>query len=120
MEEYEDYLRAERAGFRHHVLPVPLLVSPEDEPPRTYPPWRGYYQVRNHLAMVLGQRSPGELLWFLVVQGKYLVGALRVGERPGERLLGAWHALCGVTGKTIDQGWWPAGTSKPMAGRARR
>jgi rhamnopyranosyl-N-acetylglucosaminyl-diphospho-decaprenol beta-1,3/1,4-galactofuranosyltransferase len=106
MEEYEYCLRAIRAGFRHYALPVPLLVPLEDEPPGRYPPWRGYYQVRNHLAMVLGRRSPGELLWFLVVQGKYLVGAVRVGERVGERirlrLLGAWHALRGVTGKTID------------------
>jgi rhamnopyranosyl-N-acetylglucosaminyl-diphospho-decaprenol beta-1,3/1,4-galactofuranosyltransferase len=106
MEEYEYCLRAIRAGFRHYALPMPLLVPLEDEPPGRYPPWRGYYQVRNHLAMVMERRSPGELLWFAIVQGKYLVGAVRGGERVGQRLrlrlLGGWHALRGVTGKTID------------------
>lgn len=106
MEEYEYCLRAIRAGFRHYALPVPLLVPLEDEPPGRYPPWRGYYQVRNHLAMVMGRRSPAELFWFAVVQGKYLAGAVRGGERVGQRLrlrlLGGWHALRGVTGKTID------------------
>jgi rhamnopyranosyl-N-acetylglucosaminyl-diphospho-decaprenol beta-1,3/1,4-galactofuranosyltransferase len=124
MEEYEYCLRAIRAGFRHYALPVPLLVPLEDEPPGRYPPWRGYYQVRNHLAMVLDRRSPGELLWFAIVQGKYLVGAVRVGERVGERirlrLLGAWHALRGVTGKTLDPAWWSAGGPRAPAGPARR
>ena len=116
-EEYEWCLRAIHSGRRHYVLPEPLLVPLEDEPPGRYPPWRGYYQVRNHLAMVLDHRSPGELVWFLVVQGKYLLGAVQVGERVGERirlrLLGAWHALRGVTGKTIDPARWATRPSPP-------
>jgi rhamnopyranosyl-N-acetylglucosaminyl-diphospho-decaprenol beta-1,3/1,4-galactofuranosyltransferase len=124
MEEYEYCLRAIRAGFRHYALPVELLVPLEAEPPGRYPPWRGYYQVRNHLAMALQRRSPGELLWFAIVQGKYLVGAVRGGERVGERLrlrlLGGWHALRGVTGKTIDPAWWAAGSPRRPASRARR
>jgi len=124
MEEYEYCLRAIRAGFRHYALPVELLVPLEAEPPGRYPPWRGYYQVRNHLAMALHRRSPGELLWFAIVQGKYLVGAVRGGERVGERLrlrlLGGWHALRGVTGKTIDPAWWAAGSPRRPASRARR
>ena len=124
MEEYEYCLRAIRAGFRHYALPVELLVPLEAEPPGRYPPWRGYYQVRNHLAMALERRSPGELLWFAIVQGKYLAGAVRgrdrVGERLRLRLLGGWHALRGVTGKTIDPAWWAPGGPRATAGRARR
>jgi len=124
MEEYEYCLRAIRAGFRHYALPVELLVPLEAEPPGRYPPWRGYYQVRNHLAMVLDRRSPGELLWFAIVQGKYLVGAVRGRERVGERLrlrlLGGWHALRGVTGKTIDPAWWAPGGPRARSATARR
>ncbi|HYY78857.1 MAG TPA: glycosyltransferase [Actinomycetes bacterium] len=110
-EEYEYCLRAKRSGRRHYVLPVPLLFPLEPEPPgRYYAPWRGYYQVRNHLAMVLEHRSPGELLWWGVVQGKYLLAAARSGNRSWERvrlrLLGAWHGLRGVTGKTLDPARW--------------
>ena len=106
MEEYKYCLRAKRAGFRHYAVPVPLLVPLGDEPPGTYPPWRGYYLVRNHL-------------WFPVVQGRYLVGALRVGKRVGERLLGAWRALRGVTGRTIDPAWRSAGGSGAAPARRR-
>ena len=106
-EEYEWCLRAKRGGRRNYVLPVRLMVPLEGGVRLSlYPPWRGYYQVRNHLAMVLNHRSPGELLWFFVIQGKYLAGAITCGERVGERvrlrLLGVWHALRGVTGKTLD------------------
>jgi hypothetical protein len=73
---------------------------------------------------VLARRSRAELLWFAVVQGKYLVGAVRGRERVGERLrlrlLGGWHALRGVTGKTIDPAWWAAGGPRAPAGPARR
>jgi rhamnopyranosyl-N-acetylglucosaminyl-diphospho-decaprenol beta-1,3/1,4-galactofuranosyltransferase len=124
MEEYEYCLRAIRAGFRHYALPVELLVPLEPEPPGRYPPWRGYYQVRNHLAMVLERRSARELLWFAIVQGKYLAGAVRGHERVTERLrlrlLGGWHALRGVTGKTVDPAWWAPGGPRARAAGARR
>lgn len=45
--------------------------------------------------------------------------ALRVGKRVGERLLGAWHALRGVTGRTIDPAWWSAGSSGAAPARLR-
>jgi GT2 family glycosyltransferase len=128
-EEYEYCLRAKRHGRRHYVLPVALLRPLEPEPPGRYPPWRGYYQTRNHLAMALDHRSPLELLWWAVAQVKYLAGAVlsgdRVGQRLSLRLLGAWHGLRGVTGRTVDPAKWatapalspttsPAGT--PAAG----
>jgi hypothetical protein len=124
MGDYDCCLRAIRAGFDHYALPMPLLVPPEDEPPGRCQPWRGYYQVRRHLAMVLGRRSPGELPWYPIVQSKYLAGAVRGRERVGERLrlhlLGGWHALCGVTVKTIDPTWWSAGSpGRPPARRGR-
>lgn len=121
-EEYEYCLRAKRNGRRHYVLPVPLLRPLEEEPPGRYPPWRGYYQTRNHLAMVLDHRSPIELMWWSIALAKYLVGAIRGGDRVGERirlrLLGAWHGLRGVTGRTLDPAKWAARPAVPSAGSA--
>jgi GT2 family glycosyltransferase len=109
-EEYEYCLRAKRHGRRHYVLPVPLLRPLEPEPPGRYPPWRGYYQTRNHLAMALDHRSPMELWWWAVAQVKYLTGAVLSGDRVGQRvrlrLLGAWHGFRGVTGRTVDPAKW--------------
>jgi rhamnopyranosyl-N-acetylglucosaminyl-diphospho-decaprenol beta-1,3/1,4-galactofuranosyltransferase len=116
-EEYEYCLRASRQGRRHYVLPVPLLRPLEAVPPSGYPPWRSYYQTRNHLDMVLDHRSPGELLWWAIAQAKYCAGAVQRGDRAGEhirlRALGAWHALRGVTGRTVDPARWAARPSAP-------
>ena len=122
-EEYEYCLRAKRAGRRHYVLPVALLRPLEPEPPGRYPPWRGYYQTRNHLAMVLDHRDPLEFMWWSIYLAKYLIGAIgtrdRVGERVRLRLLGAWHGLRGVTGRTLDPAKWAKPLSTPSAGGTR-
>jgi rhamnopyranosyl-N-acetylglucosaminyl-diphospho-decaprenol beta-1,3/1,4-galactofuranosyltransferase len=106
-EEYEYCLRALGRGRRHYILPVPLLLPLEEEAPRGYPAWRGYYQARNRLAMILEHRSVGEFAWWALAQVKYIVAAVvgrdQAWERIRLRLLGAWHALRGVTGITLDQ-----------------
>jgi rhamnopyranosyl-N-acetylglucosaminyl-diphospho-decaprenol beta-1,3/1,4-galactofuranosyltransferase len=106
-EEYEYCLRASRHGRRHYVLPQPLLLPLEEEAPSGYPAWRGYYQARNRLAMILEHRSPGELWWWALAQAKYIAAAIldrdQAWERIRLRMLGIWHALRGVTGITLDQ-----------------
>lgn len=70
------------------------------------PPWRGYYQTRNHLLMALERRSPSELWGWLLRQVRLVGGTLRDGDRRWERirlrLLGAWHGLRGVRGRTVE------------------
>jgi GT2 family glycosyltransferase len=106
-EEYEYCLRALGRGRRHYILPVPLLLPLEEEAPRGYPAWRGYYQARNRLAMILEHRSVAEFAWWALAQVKYIVAAVvgrdQAWERIRLRLLGAWHALRGMTGITLDQ-----------------
>jgi rhamnopyranosyl-N-acetylglucosaminyl-diphospho-decaprenol beta-1,3/1,4-galactofuranosyltransferase len=69
------------------------------------PPARGYYQSRNHLILALEHRSPAEVMGWMVRQMKFCIAALfrrdRVFERIRLRLLGGWHAVRGVRGKTI-------------------
>jgi len=111
-EEYEYCLRAIRGGRRNYILPVPLLQSLENGSPVRYPPWRGYYQTRNHLAMALDHRSPPELLWWAIMQAKYIAAAALTGrgswERIRLRLRGAWHGFRGVSGRTLDPALWGA------------
>jgi rhamnopyranosyl-N-acetylglucosaminyl-diphospho-decaprenol beta-1,3/1,4-galactofuranosyltransferase len=70
------------------------------------PPWRSYYQSRNHLRMAIDHRSPLEIAGWLYRQVKFISAAAisldRKAERIGLRLLGAWHALRGVSGRTIE------------------
>jgi GT2 family glycosyltransferase len=104
-EELDYCLRARDAGWRTYVLPRQLVTAFAMGSKGSAPPWRGYYQTRNHLAMTLERRSLPELAWWLSRTLRFCVGAVRSGDRPGERvrlrLLGAWHGLRGVSGRTV-------------------
>lgn len=105
VEELEYCLRARRAGWGVYVYPRPLTISLNLGSGAQSAPWRGYYQTRNQLAMTLEHRSLRELWWWAARNAKFCAGALRNGDRRGERLrlraLGTWHALRGVSGRTI-------------------
>jgi glycosyltransferase involved in cell wall biosynthesis len=70
------------------------------------PPWRGYYQTRNQLLMAIDHRSLAEVVGWLYRQVKFIVGIVarldRKGERLRLRLLGAWHGLRGIRGRTVE------------------
>jgi rhamnopyranosyl-N-acetylglucosaminyl-diphospho-decaprenol beta-1,3/1,4-galactofuranosyltransferase len=105
-EELEYCLRARRAGWGVFAVPrllVTALAMGSDERPS---PWRGYYQTRNHLAMCLERKSLPELFWWGITTAKLCFGALRTGDQSRERIrlraLGTWHAVRGVSGRTIQ------------------
>jgi GT2 family glycosyltransferase len=104
-EELDYCLRARDASWRTYVVPRQLVTAFAMGSGGSAPPWRGYYQTRNHLAMTLERRSLPELGWWLSRTLRFCVGAVRSGDRPGERvglrLLGAWHALRGISGRTV-------------------
>jgi rhamnopyranosyl-N-acetylglucosaminyl-diphospho-decaprenol beta-1,3/1,4-galactofuranosyltransferase len=106
-EEIEYCLRAAAANVPIYVVPEPLVVALDDiSDGRRYPPWRGYYQSRNHLAMAMEHRSLAEAWWWAVRQAKLIIGTVlwldRKWERSLMRILGAWHALRGTSGMTVD------------------
>jgi GT2 family glycosyltransferase len=105
VEDLEYCLRARRAGWNVHVVPRPLVTAHALGSVGNAPPWRGYYQTRNQLAMTLEHRSIRELWWWCVRNAKFCAGAFRSGDQPVERLrlraLGAWHGARGVSGRTI-------------------
>jgi GT2 family glycosyltransferase len=105
-EEWEFCLRVRNAGFRVLLLPMITIHDQKVGSAGTSPPWRGYYQTRNHLAMALKRRSAGELFWWAHRQVKFVVAAMMhldsKRERTRLRLLGAWHALRERMGRTID------------------
>jgi rhamnopyranosyl-N-acetylglucosaminyl-diphospho-decaprenol beta-1,3/1,4-galactofuranosyltransferase len=79
----------------------------------TVPSWRGYYQTRNQLLMAIDHRSLAEVIGWLYRQLKFIVGIVARLDRKGERLrlrgLGAWHALRGVRGRTVEPSAWRSG-----------
>lgn len=103
-EEMEYCVRARRAGWAVYILPAPL-VETLHVGAASAPPWRLYYQTRNHLAMAFDHRSAAEIWHWAVRQAKFtavtLVRQDRKVARTKARALGAWHALRGKTGRTV-------------------
>jgi GT2 family glycosyltransferase len=70
------------------------------------PPWRGYYQTRNELASVLRNPSWRSAWIWLVRTLKFSAATALMGDRKIERLrfrvLGIWHALRGISGRTVE------------------
>ncbi len=105
-EEIEYCLRANRAGWEIYVLPTVVTTALHAGSARAVSAWRGYYQTRNHLAFALRRRSPVEVTWWIARQMKIFLFIVVRGDRKLQRLhlrlLGAWHALRRIDGRTIE------------------
>jgi GT2 family glycosyltransferase len=81
--------------------------------------WRGYYSARNHIFIIKKHFSFVNLLGYSLLQSKLLItAALKAPDRFQRvkfRLIGIWHGIRGIGGKTLD----PA-TLKFVTNRATR
>jgi len=70
--------------------------------------WRGYYSARNHLLILKQYFSFPNLLSYIIFQSKYLIVAAVLApdrfKRVKFRLLGIWHGIRGMGGRTLDPG----------------
>jgi len=68
--------------------------------------WRGYYSARNHLFILKQYFSFINLLSYISIQLRFLLAAAFLApdrfKRVKLRLLGIWHGIRGVDGKTLD------------------
>lgn len=68
--------------------------------------WRGYYSARNHLLIIKKYFSVINLLGYLFLQAKLLLAAAMLApdrsQRVKFRLMGIWHGMRGIGGKTLD------------------
>lgn len=104
-EETEYCLRIRAAKGSIYIIPRPL-VRVGAVGASSSPPWRGYYQTRNHLLMAREHRSPLEIFWWglrtLRFLGVTLMREDRKSERIKLRLLGALHGTVGVRGRAVS------------------
>lgn len=107
-EDYEYCLRIKKAGLKlgvignHHVKRL-ALGGGERFSRSTR--WRGYYHSRNHLLILKQYFSWFRLASYIIVQSKYLIAGLQAPDRFDRikfRLLGIYHGLKSVKGKTLD------------------
>lgn len=115
--EWEYCLRTRAAGIEIWVSPQVGVVNLAAGSTGSSPPWRLYYQTRNHLRTALDRHSPAEVAWWLGRLTKMLaVGVFGQNKSKGARLrmrlLGGWHGLIGRMGKTIDPETFGIGSQK--------
>ncbi len=104
-EEWEYCLRVRRHGYRVVAVPGCYIDHPGGGSLGS-PPWREYYQARNHLRTVLDRRDPIDFLFWLGREIKVLAARLLYANRKGTRiqlrLRGAIHAVRGRMGRTVN------------------
>ena len=108
-DDYEFSLRLKRNGYRVALIPnrsVNYLHLGGDGKFTRSTLWRGYYTARNHLLILREYFSFVGLLSYSHKQIKYLTAAaLYAPDRSRRiklRLLGIWHGIRGIKGKTLD------------------
>ena len=108
-DDYEYSLRLKKNGYKIALIPtqsVNYLHLGGDGKFTRSTLWRGYYTARNHLLILREYFSIIELLSYTHRQLKYLIAAaLYAPDRKRRlkfRLLGIWHGILGVKGKTLD------------------
>ena len=108
-DDYEFSLRLNKKGFKIGLIDIQSanylhLGGGEKFSHATL--WRGYYSSRNHLLILREYFSVKNLLSYFFRQSKYLVTAALFApdrsKRVKFRLLGIWHGIRGIQGKTLD------------------
>ena len=97
--------RAARAGFDVLVVARPLIDRHHLGSVGSPPPWRGYYQTRNHLRWALDRRSPILVAGWAARQLSFAWAARHTPDRRARlrlRLRGARDGLRGRMGRTVE------------------
>ena len=107
-EDYEYCLRIKKAGLKLGVIGnhyVNRLAMGGGERFSRSTRWRGYYHSRNHLLILKQYFSWFRLASYIIMQLKYLIAGLQAPDRFDRikfRLLGVYHGLKSVKGKSLD------------------
>ena len=106
-EDYDYCLRIKAAGFKLGVIKnnhvTRLNLGSQKFSKATL--WRGYYHSRNHLIILKRHFTFVRFVNYIIVQLKYLIASIQSPDRWTRikfRLIGVFHGLKSVTGKTLD------------------
>lgn len=104
--EFDFCLKAKDHGYKIFTLPNGLIEDEKSGSIGGTPPWRQYYNTRNHLWLGLNRKSIQTIWAWILRELKYTYAILRWEDQKRLRLhikiLATWHALIGKRGKTLD------------------
>lgn len=100
--EFDFCLKAKDKGFKIYTIPNGLIEDEKAGSIGGTPPWRQYYNTRNHLWLGLNRRSLQTVWAWIVRELKFTYAIVRWEDQKGLRLkmkvFATWHALIGKRG----------------------
>ena len=91
--EFDYCLKAKDAGFRIFTIPIGMIEDEKKGAATGTPPWRQYYNTRNHLHLALQRKSIYIFKAWLLREIKYTYAIIRFGNKKRERLLFKFRAI---------------------------
>lgn len=104
--EFDYCLRAKDCGYQIYTIPNGMIEDEKSGSMGGTPPWRQYYNTRNHLHLGI-QRRDLRIIWaWLIREAKFTYSILRFQDQKIERLrlkfIAFVHASVGKRGKILD------------------
>jgi GT2 family glycosyltransferase len=103
--EFDYCLKAKDAGFGIYTVPNGLIEDRKMGGENGTPPWRQYYNTRNHLILGLNRKSIKICLAWLIREIKLTCTIILYADKKKERLIfklkAVRDAFLGVRGKTV-------------------
>jgi GT2 family glycosyltransferase len=91
--EFEYCLRAKDAGFKIYTVPNGMIEDEKKGAASGTPPWRQYYNTRNHLWLAIHRYSLNIFKAWFIRELKYTIAILLRGNKKGERMLYKYRAI---------------------------
>lgn len=91
--EFDYCLKARDAGFGIYTLPNGLIYDEKLGGVGGTPPWRQYYNTRNHLWLAINRRSFETFKGWFIRELKYVVTIFLKGDKKAERLVFKLRAI---------------------------
>jgi GT2 family glycosyltransferase len=91
--EFDYCLRTKDAGFKIYTIPSGMIEDEKKGAASGTPPWRQYYNTRNHLHLALQRKSLYIFHAWFIRELKYTYAILRYGNRKKERLIYKYRAI---------------------------
>lgn len=106
--EFDYCLKGKEAGFGIYTIPNGKIEDGKLGSIGGTPPWRQYYNTRNHLWMGINRKDSTIVKAWIIREIKFVYAILRFEDQKIERLrfkaLALYHALKGIRGKSISPG----------------
>tara|TARA_R100000935_G_scaffold9585_5_gene19437 strand:+ start:6331 stop:7215 length:885 start_codon:yes stop_codon:yes gene_type:complete len=104
--EFDFCLRAKDKNYKIYTLPNGTIFDLKLGSAGGSPPWRTYYNTRNHLNLVLKRKSLKGVFQWIIRESKYTYGIIFFKDKKIKRLslkfLASYHGAFGLLGKTIS------------------